>query len=180
MSAVRDANAASPLAFVAASPPAHQVALPLSDGELVLQAMLRAADELELSRAGLARGLGKDRSTLHRAKGIDPASKTGELALLLIRLYRSLSVPVGNGRLQLRYWFHTANRQPPHRRRSGGTRSSPAGDARPSLADNPISLSALRHGSRAVVSAAACSTGHAAASVACWKVRTTPCCSGGD
>ncbi len=63
-----------------------------------MQAVLRAADELELSGAALVRVLGKDRSTLHRAKGIDPASKTGELALLLIRLYRSLSVPVGNDR----------------------------------------------------------------------------------
>ena len=82
----------------------------LADGELVLQAVLRAAVELELGRADLARVLGKDRSTLNRAKGIDPASKTGELALLLIRLYRSLSVLVGNDRIQLRHWFHTANR----------------------------------------------------------------------
>ena len=77
---------------------------------LLLQAVLRAADELELSRAALARLLGKDRSTLNRAKGIDPSSKTGELALLLIRLYRSLSVLVGNYCLQLRHWFHTSNR----------------------------------------------------------------------
>lgn len=98
-----------PMAFAAHSPPAPQVA-GLSDGELVLQAVFRAADELELSRTALARVLGKDRSTLNRAKGINPASKTGELALLFIRLYRSLSVLVGNDRLQLRHWFHTANR----------------------------------------------------------------------
>ena len=83
---------------------------PLSDGQLLLQAVLRAAAELELSRTALARVLGKDRSTLNRAKGIEPTSKTGELALLLIRLYRSLSVFVGNDRRQLRHWFHTANR----------------------------------------------------------------------
>jgi hypothetical protein len=33
---------------------------------------------------------------LNRAKGMEPASKTGELALLFIRLYRSRSVSVGN------------------------------------------------------------------------------------
>jgi hypothetical protein len=98
------------MAVVADSPSAPQVAAPLRDGELVLQAVLRAADELELSRTALARVLGKDRSTLNRAKGIDPASKTGELALLFIRLYRSLSVLVGHDRGQLRHWFHTANR----------------------------------------------------------------------
>ncbi len=71
--------------------------------------MSRAADELNLSRTALAKVLGKNRTTLTRAKGIDPASKTGELALLLICPYRSLSVLVGNDRRLLRHWFHTAN-----------------------------------------------------------------------
>lgn len=82
----------------------------ISDAELVQQAVLSAAFELDLSRTALARVLGKDRSTLTRTRGIDPASKTGELALLLIRLYRSLAVLVGNDRELLRHWFHTANR----------------------------------------------------------------------
>jgi hypothetical protein len=96
---------------VAGSLPAPEsAAASPSDGELLLQAVLRAADQLELSRTAPDRVLGKDRSTLNRAKGLDPASKTGELALLLIRLYRSLSMLVGNDRLQLMYWFHSANR----------------------------------------------------------------------
>ena len=98
------------MAVVDLVPPAAPAAASLTDSQLLLQAVMRAADELELSRAALARLLGKDRSTLNRSKGIDPSSKTGELALLLIRLYRSLSVLVGNDRLQLRHWFHTANR----------------------------------------------------------------------
>ena len=98
------------MAVVDLVPPATPAAASLTDSQLLLQAVMRAADELELSRAALARLLGKDRSTLNRSKGIDPSSKTGELALLLIRLYRSLSVLVGNDRLQLRHWFHTANR----------------------------------------------------------------------
>jgi hypothetical protein len=60
---------------------------------LLLQAVLRAADQLELSRG----------------KGIEPTSKTGELALLLMRLYRSLAVLVGNDPAEMRHWFHTAN-----------------------------------------------------------------------
>jgi hypothetical protein len=82
------------MAVVGGAVPVAQTAAPLSDGQLLLQAVLRAADELELNRA----------------KGIEPASKTGELALLLIRLYRSLSVLVGNDRRLLRHWLHTANR----------------------------------------------------------------------
>jgi hypothetical protein len=98
------------MSVVDRAPPAPQVQASLSDSQLLLQAVLRAADELERSRTALAKVLGKDRSTLTRATGIDPTSKTGELALLLIRLYRSLSVLVGNDRKLLRHWFHTANR----------------------------------------------------------------------
>ena len=97
------------MAVVDRAPPATPSEGAVSDNELLLQAVSRAADELNLSRTGLARVLGKDRTTLTRAKGIDPASKTGELALLLIRVYRSLSVLVGNDRQLLRHWFHTAN-----------------------------------------------------------------------
>ncbi|MEB3262300.1 MAG: MbcA/ParS/Xre antitoxin family protein [Cyanobacteriota bacterium] len=98
------------MSVVDRAPPAPKAPASLSDSQLLLQAVLRAADELELSRTALAKVLGKDRSTLTRATGIDPTSKTGELALLLIRLYRSLSVLVGNDQKLLRHWFHTANR----------------------------------------------------------------------
>ena len=98
------------MAVVDRAPPATPSEGDVGDNELLLQAVSRAADELNLSRTGLARVLGKDRTTLTRAKGIDPASKTGELALLLIRVYRSLSVLVGNDRQLLRHWFHTVNR----------------------------------------------------------------------
>lgn len=98
------------MAVVDRTSAASAAATSLTDAQLVLQAVLRAADELALSRTALASVLGKDRSTLSRATGIDPANKTGELALLLIRLYRSLSVLVGNDAIQLRHWFHTSNR----------------------------------------------------------------------
>ena len=89
--------------------PAAASSAPISDGQLLLQAVLRAADQLELSRSALAQVLGRDRSLFSRGKGIEPASKTGELALLLVRLFRSLAVLVGNDPAQMRHWFHTAN-----------------------------------------------------------------------
>jgi hypothetical protein len=76
----------------------------------VLQSVLRAADQLDLSRSALARLLGRDRSLFSRRSGIDPASKTGELALLFLRLYRSLAVLMGNDPEQMRHWFRSANR----------------------------------------------------------------------
>lgn len=92
------------------SPPVAASADPLTDAQLLLQAVLRAAAELDLSRSALARVLGRDRSLFARGKGIDPLSKTGELALLVVRLYRSLAVLVGSDPAQMRHWFHTANR----------------------------------------------------------------------
>lgn len=93
----------------AASAPVAAPAAPLADGQLLLQAVLRVGDQLELSRSALALVLGRDRSLFSRGKGIEPTSKTGELALLLVRLYRSLAVLVGNDPAQMRHWFHTAN-----------------------------------------------------------------------
>ena len=40
---------------------------------------------------------------------IDPSSKSGELALLLIRAYRALFVLVGGDTVQMRHWLHTHN-----------------------------------------------------------------------
>jgi hypothetical protein len=98
------------MAVIDRSPPLAAATTPLTNAQLLIQAVLRASDELELSRSALARVLGRDRSLFARGKGIEPASKTGELALLVVRLYRSLAVLVGNDREQMRHWFHTANR----------------------------------------------------------------------
>ena len=45
-----------------------------------------------------------------RRGGVDPASKSGELALLLIRVYRSLYALVGGREEDLKHWMQTANR----------------------------------------------------------------------
>ncbi|MDZ7645618.1 MAG: MbcA/ParS/Xre antitoxin family protein [Woeseiaceae bacterium] len=72
-------------------------------------AVLRAAGRMGLSRAELAAILGRDRSSLSRS-GVDPDSKSGELAKLLIRCYRSLAVLVDDDQQQVREWLATRNR----------------------------------------------------------------------
>jgi hypothetical protein len=59
------------MAVVDRAPPATPSEGDVGDNELLLQAVSRAADELNLSRTALARVLGKDRTTPTRAKGID-------------------------------------------------------------------------------------------------------------
>ena len=72
-------------------------------------AVLRAAERLGLSRSELGKILGRDRSSISRA-GVDPDSKPGELATLLIRCYRSLAVLVDNDPGQILEWVTTPNR----------------------------------------------------------------------
>lgn len=72
------------------------------------KAVLNAGKKLGLTQAELGEAIGRDRSTFHRGR-IDPSSKQGELALLLIRAYRSLYALVGGSDADLRHWMHTEN-----------------------------------------------------------------------
>jgi hypothetical protein len=73
------------------------------------EALVNAGRQLGMSQADLGAVIGKDRTAISRGR-IDPASKAGELALLLIRCYRSLHGLVGGNREQMRHWMHTENR----------------------------------------------------------------------
>lgn len=77
-------------------------------------AVLRAAERMGLSRAELTKVLGRDRSSISRA-GVDPDSKSGELAKILIRCYRALAVMVDDNQVQICEWLTTPNRH------TGGT-----------------------------------------------------------
>lgn len=75
--------------------------------EVLSRALLNAGRILGITQADIGRIVGKDRSSL--ARGLDPKSKSGELALLLIRCYRSLYVLVGGKTEDMRHWMHTDN-----------------------------------------------------------------------
>ena len=72
------------------------------------KAALRAAERMGLSRSELGKALGRDRSSISRS-GVDPDSKAGELAKLLIRCFRSLAVMVDDNEEQMREWLATPN-----------------------------------------------------------------------
>jgi hypothetical protein len=75
---------------------------------LLGKAVLRAAERMGLSRAELGEVLGRDRSSISRS-GVDPDSKPGELAKLLLRCYRSLAVMVDDNDSQIREWLESPN-----------------------------------------------------------------------
>ncbi len=80
-----------------------------SDPTTVLtQALLNAGDFLGLNRAELGAVIGKERTFFSRGK-VSPETKAGELALMLIRCYRSLYALVGGDQDQMKHWMHTPN-----------------------------------------------------------------------
>jgi hypothetical protein len=81
--------------------------------EVLTKAVLSAAQRLGLRSRDLAAILGSSEasvSRLQRGRTIEPETKEGELALLLLRLYRSLDALVGGDDAQARAWLHAENR----------------------------------------------------------------------
>ena len=86
---------------------------PLPSGVLT-QAVARAADHLSLTGRELAAVLGVSPSSLSRmsrgGRAIDPESKEGELALLFLRVFRSLDALLGGDAEKCRQWLRAYNR----------------------------------------------------------------------
>lgn len=86
---------------------------PAPDPGIVLAKATRSAsDRLGLRSRQLARVLGSSEASISRLqnqRGLDPASKEGELALLFLRLYRSLDAMVGGDDAKARQWLAAPN-----------------------------------------------------------------------
>jgi transcriptional regulator with XRE-family HTH domain len=86
---------------------------PVEAPSVLATATARAAALLGLSGAALARVIGLSEPTVSRLlngrRPLDPATKEGELALLLVRVYRSLDALVGNDSARRLAWMNTHN-----------------------------------------------------------------------
>ena len=85
----------------------------LDPGRVLTKAALRAADILEVPQRTLAEIIGVSASTVSRAANggapLDPDSKSGELARLWVRVFRSLDAIVGSNDVAARAWLNGAN-----------------------------------------------------------------------
>jgi len=79
---------------------------------VLTRATLRAAELLGVARKALATILGVSPSTVSRLddRPLDPARKEGELAVLFVRLFRSLDALLGGDTEKARRWLHAGNR----------------------------------------------------------------------
>ncbi len=85
----------------------------LAEGAVLTKAVRRVAATLAVSQRDLARILGVSEATVSRlASGkalLCVDRKEGELALLLVRVFRSLDALVGGDDAKARAWFHAPN-----------------------------------------------------------------------
>lgn len=79
---------------------------------VLTKSVLNAARLLGLRNRDLAAVLGASEASVSRLTSgrlIEPESKEGELALLLLRLFRSLDALVGGEEVKARAWLHAEN-----------------------------------------------------------------------
>jgi Protein of unknown function (DUF2384) len=86
---------------------------PASDSALVTKAAIRAADKLGINSKLLAVVIGVSEATVSRMKSgkhaLEADGKPFELAVLLVRLYRSLDSLIGGDDIAARAWLSNTN-----------------------------------------------------------------------
>jgi hypothetical protein len=85
-----------------------QLAENADPADVLAEALANAGKALGLTQVQIGATVGKDRTAVSRGR-IDPVGKSGELALMLVRCYRSLFVLVGGDPMQMKHWMHTDN-----------------------------------------------------------------------
>ena len=79
---------------------------------VLAKALLKASDQLSLNQAELASVLGVHRTAISRLKqkqSLDPLSKQGEIALLVIRIARALFALTGGDTDWIKHFMRTHN-----------------------------------------------------------------------
>jgi hypothetical protein len=94
-------------------PDPSPIATPVSDSALVTKAAIRAADKLGINSKVLAGVIGVSEATVSRMKSgkhaLEAGGKPFQLAVLLVRLYRTLDSLIGGDDIAARAWLSNTN-----------------------------------------------------------------------
>lgn len=81
--------------------------------QVLSKTVIRAADRLGLTTAELVRIIGLSPASVFRLRSgdyaLDPSTKSWELAVLLVRLFRGLEAMTGGDDKSIRSWFRNYN-----------------------------------------------------------------------
>ena len=91
---------------------AEQLTQPAEPARVLAKALLNAADQIGLKQTELAAVIGLHRTGITRLRKsmmLEPASKTGELALLLIRAVRALYALSGGDPVWMQHFMRSHN-----------------------------------------------------------------------
>lgn len=85
----------------------------LDPGKVLAKSTIRASAMLGLTGSGLGRIIGMSEASVSRLtrgeRPLQPQTKEGELAILLVRAYRSLDALVGNDEKRRLEWLNSYN-----------------------------------------------------------------------
>ena len=81
----------------------------LDPAAALAKAVINTSSQLGLTQADLAAVLGMDRTAINRLTALDPASKQGEIAILLVRISRVLSDLTGEDNDWIAHFMSSPN-----------------------------------------------------------------------
>jgi hypothetical protein len=94
-------------------PDLSTIPTPASDAALVTKAAIRAADKLRINNKVFAGVIGVSEATVSRMRNgkhaLEAGSKPFQLAVLMVRLYRSLDALIGGDDVAARAWLSSTN-----------------------------------------------------------------------
>lgn len=89
--------------------PVNQYSQQINNSIVLGKASKNAAAQLGFTSVELGEIVGRDRSSIN-SRGIDPSTKSGQLALLFVRCYRGLHAVLGGNQQNMEHWFATNNK----------------------------------------------------------------------
>ncbi|TNC80801.1 MAG: XRE family transcriptional regulator [Oleiphilus sp.] len=83
-----------------------------TESEVLGDSLMRSIELMGIRKQDCEQIIGVSKTGMRNImlRGVDPESKTGELCMYLVRVYRALYSLVGGNKKQMKHWLHTPNK----------------------------------------------------------------------